>query len=326
MSILVDPYMFELTDEKEIQNNIIFFRKLIKMSSNPDKSKRMSIAMYKGMIDRIRSKPVQLFPIKLPEIEDKELKSIILKINASFVKTLMKDIENLDIDACNGNQDFFVEDKEFADDEKYYELLCTLLIPCYSKTTMIDERILTGYKVGGKDIGYNFVLTCNCTNENYCKRCEFVDVDEFISDKDKAIEEFKKMKKEGNIKCIDTIPAIKGDHHNKIQADGKKFKNLNDLSAKNKSVLLLLGKIGLFKVIFGRFCPKGNRRVGTMSIISVDEEKTQDIVNVKFTAETEMVLQTQLYFPKGVGKLLYKYFESEQLMYKSVEELIEKIG
>ena len=277
------------------------------------------------MIEKIENRPIQPFPIKLQDIQDKELKSIILQINASFVKTLIKDIEKLDIDECSGNQDFFVEDSEFADDESYYELLCTLLIPCYSKTTTVDERILTGYKTDGKSMGYNFEITCSCVSDQYCKKCRFVDIDEFISDKDKAIEEFRNMKKSGNIKYTDNIPAVIGDHHNHIQADRKKFKYLNELSTKNKSVLVLLKKIGLSKVIFGAFVPKGNRAVGTMSIVSVDEKETQDILTVKFTAETDMICETQLYFPKGVGKILDKYFNSEQLTYKSVTELIEKI-
>ena len=68
------------------------------------------------------------------------------------------------------------------------------------------------------------------------------------------------------------------------------------------------------------------REVGSMGIQSVREEKTQDILIVKFSVETGMVIETFLYFPKGMGKLLYTYFQNEQMLYKNVSELIEKTG
>ena len=62
-----------------------------------------------------------------------------------------------------------------------------------------------------------------------------------------------------------------------------------------------------------------------MNIYCVDEKDTQDIVTVKFNAETEFQLLTDLYFPKGVGKLLYNYFKTNQMTYHNVNELIDKI-
>ena len=37
MSVLIDPYMFELSDEREIRNNISFFTKVIKIASHSGK-------------------------------------------------------------------------------------------------------------------------------------------------------------------------------------------------------------------------------------------------------------------------------------------------
>ena len=102
--------------------------------------------------------------------------------------------------------------------------------------------------------------------------------------------------------------------------------NQNIIDLKNKNVLRLLGEVGLFKIIFGKFTPTGMREVGSMGIQSVREEKTQDILIVKFSAETGMVIETFLYFQKGMGKLLYTYFQNEQMLYKNVSELIEKTG
>lgn len=63
MSLLIDPYMFELTDEQEIKDNISFFLRIIKLSSVPEKEKRLRIALYKGMIDRMQTRSIQPFPI-----------------------------------------------------------------------------------------------------------------------------------------------------------------------------------------------------------------------------------------------------------------------
>jgi len=62
-----------------------------------------------------------------------------------------------------------------------------------------------------------------------------------------------------------------------------------------------------------------------MIIQDVNSSDLQDIVTVKFSAETNMVIETLLFFPKGIGELLRKYFKTEQLTYKSVENMIEKI-
>ena len=61
MGILIDPYMFELSDEKEIENNIDFFRRIIKLSEEH----RICIVFYKDMIQRIHNREIQPFPIKL---------------------------------------------------------------------------------------------------------------------------------------------------------------------------------------------------------------------------------------------------------------------
>jgi len=324
MSVLIDPYMFELTDEQEIRNNISFFLKIIKFSTSSEKKKRLSIALYKGMVERMQSRSIQPFPIQISEIVDRDLKSTILQINQSFSNILLGSIESMDIDGCDGNQEFLVDGQNVTDD-KYYELFSTLLIPCYAPEMFLDERILTGSKVAGKQIGDNCVLSCECEKCKYLKECKFVDVNDILSQKDQAIEKIKKKILAGEIEITDVVEATMGDHHNHVQADGKKFDKLDDLSSQNKIVLRLLRELGLFKVIFGRFLSRGVRSAGTFSIQSLEEKDTQDILVVKFSAETKMLIETSLYFPIGVGKFLSQYFQNEQLTYMNVNELIEKI-
>lgn len=326
MSVLIDPYMFELSEPQEIKNNISFFLKMIKLCTKPDQDQRLHIVIYKGMIDKMRQRSMQPFPIKIQEIADSDLKNTILQINYSFNHVLLESIESIDIDECYGEQNFkIVDENRMSEDDNYYEMFCTLLIPCYAKQVDIDDRILTGIKKDGRQIGDNFQIQCSCSECNYIKQYVFSGIDEFISDKEKIIECLKEKKRKKEIPIADRVPAEMGDHHNHVQADRKKFSTLNELSVKNKKVLKLLQKLGLFRIIFGSFTSQGVKAAGTMSICSVDKKSTQDIVTVKFNAETGFQIITDLYFPKGIGQLLDEYFKKNQITYQNMSELADKI-
>lgn len=62
-----------------------------------------------------------------------------------------------------------------------------------------------------------------------------------------------------------------------------------------------------------------------MTIYSISKKNTQDIVTVKFNAETGFQIITDLYFPKGIGQLLQDYFKKNQITYKNMSELVDKI-
>lgn len=326
MSVLIDPYMFELSNEQEIRDNISFFMNVIKIVSYPERSKRISIAVYSGMIEKMQKRAIQPFPIQLSTIQDKDLKSTIIQLNNLFSNALIRFVENIDIDECDGNQEFVVRnDEEMIEDDHYFELLSTLLVPCYLETVDLDSKILTGNKENGKQIGDTFELICNCNTREYQKTCNFISVDDLVSDKDKVIQILKQKKKNGEISVSSTVTANMGNHHNHVQASKKKFSELDDLSLQNKIVLRLLKELGLFRIIFGKFTPNGVKAIGTMSIQNVESKDSQDIVIVNFSAETQMVIETFLYFPKGIGELLKRYFKSEQLTYQTVENMIERI-
>ena len=118
MNILIDPYMFELSSEKDICNNLTFFMDIIRLSQSLND---FSITVYKGMIERMQQRTIQPFPIKLAEIRDQELKNIILQINNSFANALIRTIESIDIDGCSGDQEFVVDGQE-VDDEHYFDI------------------------------------------------------------------------------------------------------------------------------------------------------------------------------------------------------------
>jgi hypothetical protein len=326
MSVLIDPYMFELSDAQEIKNNISFFMKMLKLCNKSDDDEKLRIAIYKGMLKRICQRTIQPFPINIQAITDSDLKNTILQINKSFNHALLESIESIDIDECSGEQEFkIIDENGIAEDDSYYEMFCMLLIPCYSKHEDIDDRILTGIKKDGRQIGDHFQIQCSCFDYNYIKQCMFSGIDEFISDKEKVIEFLKEKKRKKEITIVDIVSAEIGEHHNHVQADGKKFSTLSELSIKNKKVLKLFQNLGLFRIVFGRFTPQGVKAAGTMTIYSISKKNTQDIVTVKFNAETGFQIITDLYFPKGIGQLLQDYFKKNQITYKNMSELVDKI-
>ncbi len=326
MSVLIDPYMFELSDAQEIKNNISFFMKMLKLCNKSDDDEKLRIAIYKGMLKRICQRTIQPFPINIQAITDSDLKNTILQINKSFNHALLESIESIDIDECSGEQEFkIIDENGIAEDDSYYEMFCMLLIPCYSKHEDIDDRILTGIKKDGRQIGDHFQIQCSCFDYNYIKQCMFSRIDEFISDKEKVIEFLKEKKRKKEITIVDIVSAEIGEHHNHVQADGKKFSTLSELSIKNKKVLKLFQNLGLFRIVFGRFTSQGVKAAGTMTIYSISKKNTQDIVTVKFNAETGFQIITDLYFPKGIGQLLQDYFKKNQITYKNMSELVDKI-
>lgn len=327
MSVLIDPYMFELSEVLEIENNIFFFLKLIQLCRKQNCENEFHILLYKDMIDRMYRRVLQPFPIDIHTIEDEDLRNTIMQINSSFNNILEKYIENVEIGECDGDQNFVVKDRKNTtlDDNNYYEMFCTLLIPCYSDQVHIEDKILTGIKKNGKQIGDRIKIECICTRKEYTKECVFTGIDDFVSEQDKAIDYLKKKKENGEIPMVNEVVAEIGDHHNHVQLNGKSFKSLKELSLKNKKVLKLLKELGLSKVIFGRFTSQGVKATGTMNIHHVVETETYDIVTVKFNAETGFQLMTDLYFPKTIGKLLFQYFETRKMTYRNVEELLEKL-
>ena len=331
MSILIDPYMFELTEESEINGNIPFFQAIISLCNHPEPKNRISLLLYKGILDRMHQRELQPFPISLDKVRDAELKRTLIQINNSFSNVLLNYIEEVELDGCAGEQLFSIsgleeENIKFEEDDHYFEMLYTLLIPCYKKELSIDSRILTGQKREGRQINDEFSIACNCATESYSNRYIFVGIDEFIPVQDKLLKKLKQMKREDKIPIAERVKAsTNGDHHNHVTASGKKFNYLNDLSLKNRMVLQQLGQLGLYEVKFGEFRSEPGKTIGSMSIQTVEENATLDILNVRFFAETGFAIATALYFPKGVGRIIHDYFEKGQLAYQNVSRLVEKI-
>ena len=202
MSVLIDPYMFELSDTQEIENNISFFLKMIKLCTKSDNNQRLHPLLYKGLFEKICQRAIQPFPINIHTIIDSDLRKTILQINKSFNHALLESIESIDIDECDGNQEFEIIDEcGIKEDDSYFEMFCTLLIPCYSKHIDIDDKILTGIKKDGRHIGDVFQILCSCSEYKYKKLCVFSEIDEFISKKESNWRVERKKEKGRNHRC-----------------------------------------------------------------------------------------------------------------------------
>ena len=326
MGIVIDPYVFELSLNEEIEEGIIFFKGLIDLCKEGASKENIRLILYKGVIDRIQVREIQPFPIDIKNISDIELKKTVMILNDRFNNLLLSRISIIDVDECCGNQEFEMENiSEMYEDEKYYEMSCVLLNECYDGHHEIMDKIITLNNRQGRKIGETFTIKCRCLEKEYCRTYMFAGIEDILSNETKAIKNIRLLKRDGRIDIAKEVIASMSDHHNHIQADKKSFEYLHDLSRKNSRVLKLLQKIGLFKIIFGRFTSQGVKAIGTMKIIGVENKETQDIVSVKFNAETEFQYITELYFPVGVGDCLKEYFGDNLLEYKNVNEFIERI-
>ena len=101
-NVLIDPYMFLIEDEGEIRNNIEFFYKIIRLHEK----KKIILFIYRCWYEKLKNMPYQPFPISTLKITDRTLKENILRLNRSFLQLLSDNFNVIDIDSCNGEQDF----------------------------------------------------------------------------------------------------------------------------------------------------------------------------------------------------------------------------
>ena len=103
------------------------------------------------------------------------------------------------------------------------------------------------------------------------------------------------------------------------------FNSYSELCAKNKRVLNYLRYFGLCKIIFADFSPDTTYEYGAIKIINVEETSDSDIVVGWLYGCLDFRVKVNLYFPKGIGGLLNKYFDGEMLQ-KEVHELLTSFG
>ena len=219
MNILIDPYMLELEDENEIRSNISFFETLCFLC----KSNKISIFLYKDMVEKMLARDVKPFPIFLGQVRDEKLKETVRIINTIFVNVVMKNISSLDIEACCGEQNFKISSvkpevvERLSNDAKYYELLSVLLQSCYNKKIVLSQSIITGVIHNGLSINDEFDLKCQCIQELFKRGFRFENIEKLESLEDKAFIELFRMVSNNEIEFILSPKILRGKHHNFLQ-------------------------------------------------------------------------------------------------------------
>lgn len=313
-NVLIDPYMFELSEEEEIENNIRFFQEIIRLC----KSNRILVFLYKELYDRIRSGEVRPFPVDISGLRDSKLKKQILVVNANFRHALANWMWPVDVDDCFGKAVFTSGQAEIDADPVYYELMSILMKSCYTPDFLFENKILTGVKRCGLPIGTELAFKCTCEIKEFQSLYVFSSIDEFISTKDRAFYCLQDAAINKKFSFKEEPEVVKGEHHNHIQSND--FDRFSELTRKNRRVLNPLRYFGLNKIIFERFRNEPGKTVGSVVVNQVEKTNTQDIFHAYFYAETGFKYNVSLYFPVDIGAELFTYLDGD-FSYKNVENL-----
>lgn len=325
MNIIIDPYMLGLSDTSEIKNNIPFFQTLIYLCN----SGRVNVYLYEELVQKMLAREITPFPISLGTVRDETLRLQIMNLNRAFVNVVMNNINRIDIEECGGEQSFDVrgEQREVIEnlktDSAYFELLSILLQPCYNKQLKLSTDILTGDTKKGRKIGDIFELVCNCKKSQYSEVYKFSSISELESEKDKARMVLNQKAVDGLFNMVDSPLIIRGEHHNKLQFNSD-FTSFEGLSRANKSVLTLLRKFGLSKIIFGEFHEDASRAKGTIIVYDVRVTDDNEILRGWLFSETGFKNHVDLYFPKEVGNNM-RLVLNDEFSRNNVERLVDSL-
>ena len=314
-NVLIDPKMFVLQTEDTIRNNIDFFRNIIVLCN----SGHISVCLYKEIIDQLNEREINPFPINIADIKDPSLRDALLQLNNSFVRTIMNNYVLVDIDECNGPQEFKTNKENLQNTSEYYAFFGMLLTPCYSEIELSD-KVFVGKTEEGVIQGEQVKVECECEAHHYIKVFSWVSPYDYLSEQQKAQEALRKIIKKNLY--VKSPQVKKGQHHNHIQKDD--FDCYEELATKNKRVFNYLRYLGLKKIIFADFAPDTKYEYGAIKIMNVEETSDSDIVEGWLYACLDFRIKVMLYFPKGIGVALSKY-ANDELLQKGMEELITSL-
>jgi hypothetical protein len=316
-NVLIDPKMFMLQTECAAEKNIDFFCNVISLCNEG----QILVCLYQEVVDLLNKREINPFPINISDIKDQKLKSALLQLNGSFVRTVMNNYIFVDIDECKGGQEFTTSRHDLEETSEYYAFFGMLLTPCYLNKNFSD-KVLVGETDEGVVQGEQVEITCSCESKHYKKVFSWISPWNYLPEKQKAKELLRKLV--SNKKLYIESPEIKkGQHHNHIQKND--FNCYEELAAKNKRVITYLRWLGLYKIIFADFAPDTTYEYGSIKIIDVEETSDSDIVIGWLYACLDFRIKVNLFFPKGIGTELRRYSKGE-LLQKEVEELITSLG
>lgn len=316
-NVLIDPKMFALQTEDAAKNNIDFFRNIIALCNEG----QISVCLYKEIIDQLYEREITPFPLNIADVKDASLRDALLQLNYSFVQAIMNNYVLVDIDECNGLQEFNTNKENLQNTSEYYAFFGMLLTPCYSEIELSD-KVFVGKKDEGVIRGEQVEIECECETHHYIKVFSWISPFDYLSEQQKAQEALRKLIIEKDL-YVKSPEVKKGQHHNHIQNDD--FNCYEELATKNKRVINYLRHLGLYKIIFADFAPDTKYEYGAIKIINVEVTADSDIIEGWLYACLDFRIKVMLYFPKGIGVALNKYSNGE-LLQKGIEELVTSLG
>lgn len=317
-NVLIDPYMFYIKDEKHIKDSIDFFDAIAELCLMGN----VSICIYKDIFEKINNRGINPFPIKISDIQDRNLKEKIVTMNNIFCGLLLKNFVCIDIDECKGEQEFRICPEELAEDSKYYELCSIILCQCYNEKVKFEDIVITNSINGKLVLGQEINVCCTCSCKTFDISLKVAEPNTLFSEEYWALHNIEKILSFNSELYVDNPVTVRGQHHNELQ--DKEIHCFADLKRKNKRVLAMLRSFGLSKIIFGKFRPDTSVSVGDIIKCSVTKGTEADIVQGEFYSYTGFQFDVDLYFPKGMGQALCNYTKNE-FTYMKIEKLRTKL-
>ncbi len=312
--------MFQIQDEREIENNLSFFRDVITLL----KKEKIHIVLYNDLYSRIVQRDSNPFPISAKSISNEELKNETRLINDQFNYTILNNIRPIEIDDCDGDQSFSAN-PDLKSYEEFFELYCVMLGNCYRKDIKLEPYVLCGFLnyelyTPSENIS-EVTIDCNCCSGKSFSQIFFWKSPDFFCDTAPDYKSIIQRIIEATANLyVEEPETIRADHHCPFQ--NKSIKNYNDISARNKQVISLLRFFGLKKIIFKEFHQESKKQVGTLLVNNIEKTDTQDILTCWLYCENKFKTEVQLYFDIHMGETLAKIFDNE-MTYQKVRELKE---
>ena len=311
-NIVIDPKMFSLTEEKQIESNLEFYLILFDLIQKG----KIRVCIYpevEKLLEGVTAKGTYFpppFPIDPNDISNPQTKQTCEGINNMFARVIVNQRSDLEIFDCGGKMDYHLN-SEYADDTDLKNLGGYLLTNCYSSrlnTEKVCNKIVSGKKEDGQMIRTtNMTVHCSCDIiSEFSDTFSFVWPDALLSPRDSAIETLTKMYSNHQFEfCANPIFQTDGDHH--FYGQSTPPKKYSDLSRANRSVLKHLQYFGLMKVHFHEASEGFSGRVGEIKVLeSYDPHQSSRIVEGWLLGETNSSVKVDLYFPELVGELIVK--------------------
>lgn len=322
--VLIDPYMFTISDLEDVKNNIVFFQNIITLSSEK---------IIKVYMDSECQTKLMTFNYCPFQINDELLNSDRrLKIEVTLLRNLfMKFLSSIVIldpgiccnyEVCCGNLQL-IPNFDYYKYDQYFSIFHLILLVCCDKEKELDNYFLIGNHYKLFNMNDSIKLICSCKIKSFEKEITWVSDSIFIDDKVKIINLIKKYRKSSPIEYIEKPEVVRNDHHCPYQAN-QPINYFSDIRWKNKQLLVELRKLNLIKVHLLDYRCSSKYLVGEILL--------KEIHNYNITCTIQFddgyMVNAVLYFPSELSTILYEYFKlfDNLVTKKSINYLLSELS